>query len=307
MITMSLRLITEGTMQASGDALTPMRIGLIFRAVHIVLCPLLVFGLGPFPNMGVSGAAVTNVISQGLGGALGLWVLLSGRTGLRLTFSNFRIDSKMIWRMLKIGIPNLLTGVQHFISVLALTWFISPFGTLAVASHTLWQRIDQVLVTLGMGMGSSAGILGAQNLGANRPERAQKSAWLAAVVDLGIMIIGSAAILLWAEKMVAIFTSDVELIKMTSTFLRISSASYFMLGLNVVFMQFLVGVGDTITTLLIEISRAWVVQISLAFFLSKYTSFGVYGVRWSIVAGFIFGGVAFILYFRLGKWKRKQV
>jgi putative MATE family efflux protein len=305
-ITMALRLITEGTMQASGDAMTPMKIGLTFRAVHLVLCPTLVFGLGPFPTMGVAGAAVTNVVSQGLGGILGLWVLFTGRTGLRLTLNNFRIDFKMIWRMLKVGFPNMVTGTQHFLCVLVLTWLIAPFGTMAVAAHTLWQRLDQVLVTMGMGVGASAGVLGAQNLGANKPDRAAKSGWWAAGLDMAIMVVGSIAMLLFAEHMVTIFTSDPELIKMTATFLRISSAGYLVLGLNLVFMQYLVGVGDTLNALIIELIRAWVVQISLAFVLSRYTSLGVYGVRWAMVAGFVFGGLVFTLYFRLGKWKHRQ-
>jgi len=306
-VTMALRLITEGTMQASGDAMTPMKIGLIFRAVHVALCPTLVFGLGHFPQMGVAGAALTNVISQALGGIMGLWVLFTGRTGLRLSLHNFSVDLKMIGRMLRIGLPNLLTGTQHFFCVLLLTWLISPFGTLAVAAHTLWQRLDQVLVTMGMGIGASAGVLGAQNLGASKPERAVKSGWMAAGLDMVVMGIGSISFLLFADKMVGIFTSDQNLINLSATFLHISSASYLLLGLNLVFMQYLVGIGDTLNSLIMELVRAWAVQIVLAFVLSRYTSLGVYGVRWSMVAGFAFGGLIFTLYFRLGRWKRRTL
>jgi putative MATE family efflux protein len=301
MITMSLRMLTEGTMQAAGDALTPMRIGLIFRAVHLVLCPLLVFGLGPFPSMGVSGAAVTNVISQGIGGGLGLWVLLTGRTRLKLTLNNLRLDLKMMNRIVKVALPNLFTHIQHHLCVLVLTWIVAPFGTLAVAAHTIWQRIDTIPTTMAAGVGSSAGVLGAQNLGAKQPERAEKSAWLAAGLALCIMM------LIWAKGLASIFTNDPELVKTTSLFLKIGAASYLGIALNLVFLQFLINVGDTVMGFLLETLPSWGIQIALSFILSRYTNLGIYGVRWSIVLGFIIAGVIFLLYFRMGKWKLKNI
>ena len=114
--------------------------------------------------MGVSGAALTNVVSQSIGGALGLWLLFSGRTRLRLTLRNFSLDRSIIWRLLKIGIPASVTGMQRNLPYLVLVWFISPFGTFAVAAHSIMQRIDGFIRTPAASLGSAAGILAGQNL-----------------------------------------------------------------------------------------------------------------------------------------------
>jgi putative MATE family efflux protein len=302
-----LAMMAQGIMQASGDIIKPMNIAVISRIFHTALCPFLVFGWWIAPNLGVSGAAVTNIVSQFLALILGMGILLSGRTRLRLTLKNFRLDLNIIWRMLKVGIPVALMNMQHHLSTLVFIWFISPFGTLAVAAHSLWQRVDTILQGVGIGVGIGAGVLGAQNLGANQPGRAEKSGWIAAGLTTTIMIVGSGVLLLWAEKIAGIFTTDHELIKITSNFLRIATAGYFALGINMMFMNFLTSVGDTPMAMLGEMIRTWGVQVPLAFFLPKITNLGVNGVRWAMVAGTIVGGIIFILYFRLGRWKRARV
>jgi len=306
-IAMSLRMMAEGTMQASGDTVMPMRITVLFRIFHVALCPFLIFGWWIFPHLGVSGAAATNVISQTLGLALGLWVLFKGRTRLRVTLSNFRLDLNIIWRIVKIGIPTAVMGVQRSLCLLALIWFIVPFGTLVVAAHTLCRRVENILSALSMGLGTGAGVLAGQNLGAGKPKRAEKSGWLAAGFAEGIMFISSAAILLWAENIVRVFTPEPGLIETTSTFLRITTAGYLALGFNMAFMQFLTGVGDTLPPMLCELLKAWLVQVPLAFLLLRVTTLGVYGVRWAMAAGMITAGTIFTVYFWLGRWKRKKV
>jgi putative MATE family efflux protein len=307
MVTMSFRNMTESTMQASGDPVTPMWIAVLFRLVHIALCPFLVFGWWIFPRLGVSGAALTSVISQGLGAGIGLWFLISGRTRMRLTMRNFRIDPAIIWRLVKIGLPASVNAMGRTLGNLVLMWFITPFGTVAVASHTLNQRIEFLLYVPQMGMGQAAGVLAGQNLGAQQPERARRTGWLAAAYLSGFIIIVITVILLWAEHIVRIFNSDPELVKMASTFLRIAASGYLVLGLTAVFQQCLNGVGDTIVPMVIMVINMWLLQVVLAFFFTRYTSLGVFGVRWAIVAGTVTAAIAYTIYFRQGRWLRKKV
>jgi len=304
---MSFRVMAQGIMRASGDVMTPMRISILYRFVHIALCPFLIFGWWIFPRLGVSGAAMTNVFSQSLGTALGLWVLFSGRTRLRLTLRNFRLDSIIIWRIVKVGIPGSIMGIQRSLGNLIMMWFMAPFGTLAVAAHTLGQRVERFLFIPGMGFGMGAGVLAGQNLGAQQPGRAEKSGWLAAGLVMCFMLITSVAILLWAESIIRIFSPEPDLAELASTFLRIAVAGYIMMGFNAVFRQFLSGAGDTLSPMVISILMIWVVQMPLAFLLPQVTNLGVYGVRWAIVAGVVVGAVAYITYFRMGRWKRKKV
>jgi len=306
-VAMSFRMMTEGIMQASGDVATPMRIAVFFRLFHVALCPFLVFGWWIFPRLEVSGAAMTNVISQSLGMALGLWILFSGRSWLRLTLRNFRLDFAMIWRIVKISIPASVTGMERTLAHLVLMWFIVPFGTLAVAAHTLCQRIQMILFMPGMGLGIGAGVLVGQNLGARQPQRAERSGWLAAGFAEAFTVTCSVAILLWAENIISIFNTEPELVELASIFLRIAAAGYLVLGFYAVLSQSISGAGDTMLPMLVTLLNFWLVQIPLAFFLPRVTNLGVYGVRWAMVTGIIVGAVAYITYFRLGRWKRKKV
>ncbi len=306
-IAMSFRIMAEGIMQASGDTVTPMRISVSFRVFHALLCPFLVFGWWIFPRLGVSGAAMTNVLSQSLGTALGLWVLFSGRSRLRLTLKNFRLDLGIIWRIVKIGVPASIMSMERTFGNLVLMWFMAPFGTLAVAAHTLIQRVQAVFRMPCMGLGHGAGVLVGQNLGAHQPERAEKSGWLAAGLAEGFTLTASVVILLWAEGIIRIFNAEPGVVELASTFLRIQAAGYLVMGLYFVLQNCISGAGDTLPPMLVTLLNFWLVQIPLAFFLPKVTNLGVYGVRWAIVAGLVVGAIAYTTYFRQGRWKHKKV
>jgi putative MATE family efflux protein len=307
MVAISFRMMTDSVMQASGDAMTPMKIAVIFRGLHIILSPVLIFGLWIFPRMGVNGTAITNVFSQSLGTGIALWFLLTGRSRLRLTFKDLRIDFGMIWRIVKIGIPASVMGIQQNLGQLILMIFVSPFGTLAVASHSLYQRVEMILVMPAWGLGMAAGVLTGQNLGARQTERAVKSGWLACGMVEIFAFVCSIAVLLWAEVVVRVFSSDPELIPIAATFLRIGVVSFMVMGLTGVFQQCISGAGDTLLPMLVSILAIWLVQIPLAYFIPKYTSLGVYGIRWAIVSSAVFGAIAYTVYYRLGRWKNKEV
>jgi putative MATE family efflux protein len=307
MVTMSFRNMTESIMQASGDSRTPMWIAVFFRFVHIAVCPLLIFGLWIFPKMGVNGAATTAVFSQGIGAGLGLWFLSSGRTRLHLNFKHFRIDFGMIWRLLKVGIPSSIAAMQRTLGNLVLVVIIGPFGTLAVAAHSLNQRVEMFLQMPAMGVGQAAGVLAGQNLGARQPARAERTGWLAAGFLSGAFMLVSVAILIWAENIVRIFDSDPGLVAVASLFLRIACANWVVMGLTNVFQQCVNGAGDTVVPMVIMLVNMWLMQIPLAYFLPRITGLGVYGVRWGIVAGTVGAAVIYTIYFSTGRWKSKMV
>ena len=121
------------------------------------------------------------------------------------------------------------------------------------------------------------------------------------------MVACSVAILLWAESIVGVFNTEPELVKLTSIFLRIAAAGYLLLGFVTVLQQSIVGAGDTLLATLFSVVMMWVVQLPLAFLLPQVTELGVYGVRWAIVIGIIVGAIIYVIYFRLGRWKRKKV
>jgi len=306
-VVMCIRMVTDAGMQASGDVVTPMRIAVFYRLFHVALCPFLIFGWWIFPEMGVKGAATTNIISQSMGTAIGMWFLFTGRTRLKLTLKNFRIDPRIIWRMVKVGLPALVSGVQKTFTGFIFMWIIAPFGTAAVAAHTVGQRIEMFLFMPGMAFGMAAGVMVGQNLGAKQPERAEKSSWLAVAIVEGIMIVCSIILLLWAEQIVGIFNQEPELVEIASGFLRIAVVGYTVLAFPAVLMSALSGAGDTIPGMIIEIIATWLISMPLAYFLPKLTGLGVYGIRWGLVAGMLASTSAVLFYFRLGRWKHKKV
>jgi putative MATE family efflux protein len=305
--TMSFGMIAQNIMQASGDAQTPMKISLGTRIFHIALCPFLIFGWSIFPRLGVSGAALTDVIAQGIGGAIGLWVVFSGRTRLHPTLKSFSFDRNIIWRMVKIGIPSSLGGIHMNIGSVVFMWFIAPFGTLAVAGHTLISRVDSFVIMPALGLGSAAGILAAQNLGAGQPERSAKTAWTAIGWFTAIMFIFSVVLFIFAEPVVRIFNSEPDLVNMAALFLKIQLVSYMLNGLMIVMMSVMNNVGDTLIAMLIDIVTMWGIRVPLAYFLPRITTLGVYGVRWALVADTVSSAIVFIIYFQSGRWKHKKV
>jgi putative MATE family efflux protein len=306
-VSMSYRMLIESIMQASGDTISPMKLTLVYRIFHVILCPFLIFGLWIFPEMGVAGAALTNVISQTLGVSLGVWFLFSGRTRVRMTLKNFRLDFSMIWRIVRIGLPALVSGLQRSASQMVLMWFVVPFGTIAVAAHTLNQRIEMIMFMPCFALGMASGVLAGQNLGAEQPDRAAKSSWMAVLLTQGLMIIFCILILVGAEYVVRIFNSEPELVAMSSTFLRIAVAGYVFLAFVAVLMNSLQGAGDTVPPMIISLSAVMIVTLPMAYFLPRITDLGVLGIRWAMASEMIVQAIAFILYFRTGKWKTKYV
>jgi putative MATE family efflux protein len=294
-------------MQAAGDVVHPMRIEIGIRSVHVALCPFLVLGWWVFPRLGVSGAALANVVADSLGMLLGWWVLFGGRTRLRLTLRGFRLAPDIIWRIVKIGIPACVMSLQGAFGSLVLMWLMVPFGTVAVASHALVQRVHMVLFLPNFGLSMGAAVLVGQNLGAGQPGRAERNGWLAAGFAQCIMLAGAVVILLWAESIIGIFNTEPTLVKMASAFLRIAAVGYLVMGLSSVLGQSISGAGDTLPPMLIGLLTMWGVQLPLAFLLPRLTDLGVYGVRWAMVTSVVVGATAIITYFRLGRWKRKEV
>jgi Na+-driven multidrug efflux pump len=334
-------------LQASGDATTPLVITILYRVLHVPLCYALVLGEWGLPQMGSDGAAVANVISRATGMVLVLWALyagwavsfrsdrwlrgwkvrstdrsmlrrvlnfvavwrvfLVGPGRLRLTMRGFRIDPTMVWRMVRIGIPASIMGVQRSLSMIIVAGLVGAFGDTAVAAHSVQQRVEMVLMPVNSGLGLSSGVLAGQNLGARQPERAERSSWQAALLSASLMVICSAAVFLWAENIVRIFNSEPDLVAVTSTFLRIATAGYIFLGVGTVMMQSLSGTGDTIPPMVFGIIAAWGVTVPLAYFLPGVGDLGVNGVRWALVSGFVAQAVLAVAYFRLGRWKRKKV
>lgn len=306
-MTMSALSVAQSIMQASGDTVTPMKISVGCRILQMALCPALVFGFWIFPRLEISGASLSNVIAQGAGGIFALWILFSGRMRLSVTLKNFRFDGGIIWRTIRIGVPASITMMERSFAELILVRFVAPFGTIALAAHSLAQRIDWFVQMPSAGFGTAAGVLAAQNIGAGRPERANSTAWIATAMATGLSVLLSMVIWFRAEYLVGFFSTEPTLIHIASAFLRIQIAAYLVWGIVIAFSMILNGIGDTMIPMWTNLISMWGVQIGLAYVLPHYTSLGVYGVRWAVVIGIVIRSIIYPLYFSTGRWKHKKV
>jgi Na+-driven multidrug efflux pump len=224
-----------------------------------------------------------------------------------LKFRGFQPDFNLIWRVIKVGVPASITAMERTFGQLVMTGFVIPFGTLAVAAHTLTQQVDQFINITGSGVGQATGILAGQNLGAGKPDKAEKSGWLGIIIFTSLMAVSSVALWFWGENIIGIFTKDPGVIAIGVIFVRIQIITYLFLGCSGVLQQCLNGVGDTITTMIVVLISMFALQVPLAYLLSNHTSLGVYGTRWAIAIGTVFMAVIYSAYFRIGRWKRRKI
>jgi Na+-driven multidrug efflux pump len=201
----------------------------------------------------------------------------------------------------------MLQMLQYNISMLVVTKILVPFGTQALAADRIVGNIQGFVITPNMGLGGGVAVLVGQNLGAQQPDRAKKSTLLGAGILTGFLVVCGAAILIWAESLVAIFDQDPQVIAIGAAFLRIATAGYLVMGVNTAIQNCITGSGDTFPNMLISLGMIWVVQIPLTYILANYTDLGVNGIRWAMVISMFAGAVAYFLYFQSGRWKRKRV
>ena len=306
-VAMDIMIVILYIVQSSGDAIRPLILEILTRVIHMTLCPFLVLGIWVFPRMGVGGAALASVIGQVVGAVLALGLLFGGGTRLHVSRKDFHVDFVAIGHILKIGLPALLTNLQRSLGAFVITLLIAPFGTLAMAAHSIYSRVEMFILLPGFGLGMGAGVLVGQNLGARQPERAEKSTWLASGILEIFMIVVAAAVFLWADGIISLFTTDPALIVMGGTFLRIGTAGFSIIAFTSILQGSISGAGDTISNLIIGLSAMWAVQMPLALWLPHVHGLDVLGIRWALVAGNLAGSIIYVAYFRLGRWKTKKV
>jgi putative MATE family efflux protein len=306
-VTEAMWITSLAVMQASGDSVTPMKIGIIIRSVNAVLCPFMILGWWIFPRLGVAGAGITYIFVTGLGMLTSLGVLFSGRTNLKLYLGNFNPDIHMISRLIKVGVPASVMGLGKAFADLALTWFMIPFGTVAIAANNIIGRLEMFINNPSFSLGLGSGVITGQTLGAHKLGKASKSGGIAVAVAEIFILFCSIFLFVWAENIIRLFSTEPDLVNLGSTFLRIAIAGYLGMTLVYVLQNCISGSGNTLPPMVITLTMLWIVQLPLAFFLSKFTSFGMYGVRWAIAFGYIIGGLTYLLFFFKGRWNYKKI
>ena len=272
------------------------------RVLHLVISPFLVFGWFSAPEMGIAGAAAANALAQVVGVVWNLYALSSGSSRLRLSLLDYRVDLPLMWRIIKIGAPATATQMERGLSEMVLIRLVSPFGDLPLAAYSLTRRLERMTNIGSQGMGRASGILVAQNLGADQPERARATVkWAVGYV---MVIRGAAGILLIAFPafFIGIFTNEPEFVETAVVWLRIQAVAGTLLGGGQVFQQSFNVAGDTLAPMLVTFMSMWVMEIPIAFALSRWTSAESLGIAIAIAIAMLIRFMLYGGYYFTGRW-----
>ena len=293
--------------RGAGDAPVALRSLTLANGLNILLDPCFIFGLGPFPEMGVTGAAVATTIGRGAGVAYLFWYLASGRGRLEFRARNLAISPELIGRMIRIsigGIGQFLIATSSWIAVIRV---IALYGSAPVAAYTIAIRMIEFVFLPAWGLGNAAATLVGQNLGAGRPDRAERSVWAASRYNVAFMTMMGAAFLALAPQIVSLFTDDPEIRRYGTHCLRILGAGYPMYAVGMIVIQALNGAGDTRTPSILNFIVFWITQIPLAYWLATSVGMGPNGVFVAIVVSESLLTVLGVIVFRRGKWRTELV
>ena len=306
-VTIMLLFLINAVFRGAGDAAVAMRVLWVANAINVVLDPCLIFGLGPFPELGVQGAAIATTVGRGIGVLFQLYLLFRGRGRIRLTRANLKVNPAVMWQLLRVSLGGVFQILIATASWVGLTRIIAEFGSEALAGYTIAIRIIIFALLPSWGLSNAAATLVGQNLGAKKPERAEKSVWLTSFGNM--LFLGSVAIIfiLYAPHLIAIFTSVPVIAAYAVDCLRIVSYGYLFYAFGMVVEQAFNGAGDTYTPTLINLGCYWLLQIPLAYSLAIPLQFGPQGVFWAITVAESALAVVSIIIFRRGRWKTKQV
>ena len=293
----------NGIFRGAGDAATSMRALWIANIVNIILCPVFIFGFGPIPAMGVLGSGIATTIGRSTGVMYQLWNLFQVGKIIKLRWNMLRPRFDTIATLLRISAGS--TG-QYLIASASWIFMIYILGQISkdvVAGYTIAIRIVIFTIMPSWGMANAAATLVGQNLGAGKPDRAEKSAWRAGVFNMIFMASVGILYLIFAPNLIRIFTSESEALHAGVLALRIMAGGYVFYGWGMILAQAINGAGDTGTPTLLNFIFFWLVETPLAWFLALHSGWGQAGVYWSIIIAESLMAIAAMWVFRRGKWK----
>jgi len=306
-IVIMLLFIINAVFRSSGDAAISMRVLWLGNIINIILDPCLILGLGPFPEMGIKGAAIATVIGRGTAVLYQLYILFSGKKRVKLLREHIRLNFKLILKILKISMGGIGQNIIATSSWIILVRIISEFGSAALAGYTISIRIIIFALLPSWGISNAAATLVGQNLGAKKPERAERSVWITGILNMVLLGIFGIIMILFPEYFIRLFIDDKEVIKSGVLGLKIISMGFLAYGLGMVLVNSFNGAGDTATPTKINLVAFWLIEIPLAYFLAIYAGMQETGVFIAIVVAETILTIIALILFRQGKWKLNEV
>ena len=302
-----LLFLNNAIFRGAGDAAIAMRLLWVSNIINLILDPCLIFGVGPFPKLGVTGAALATFIGRSIGVLYQFYRLLKGTERIRILTRQIRIRLDVLWRLLRVSFTGILQFAIAHTSWIGLVRIVSTFGAAAVAGYTIAIRIVIFVILPSWGLSNAAATLVGQNLGANKPDRAETAVWRTGLYN--VIFLGTVGVIfiIFAQPIVRLFINDPEVVPLGAACLRIVSYGNLGYAYFMVMMQAFNGAGDTITPTIVNFFGFWVFEIPLAYVLAKPLAMRSNGVFFSIALAESAMAAASAILFRRGKWKKQRI
>lgn len=300
--------IFQSLMRGVGDAKTPLWIILGTVILNIVLDPVFIFGFGPIPAFGVTGAAIATLIAQALAAIIGLGIIFSGRYHIAIKLKNLIPDWGLIKTMFRLGLPASIEQSAQSIGVLVMTFLVASFGTATIAAYGIGGRVLSFVIIPAIGFAQATTTIVGQNIGARKHERAKETGIVAAKISFAILTGIGVIFFLFAEQIATVFIPDGgQAVEEAATLIRIMSLSFGFMGVQQTLSGAFRGAGKTLVAMMIAVLALWVFRFPLAYILSKHTTLAEVGVWWSFPVSNIISAVAAMIWFRQINWQETSV
>jgi putative MATE family efflux protein len=299
--------LNNAIFRGAGDAAIAMRLLWVSNIINLILDPCLIFGLGPFPRLGVTGAALATFTGRSIGVGYQFYRLLRGTERIRILTGQIRVNLHVLLRLVRVSLTGILQFAIAHTSWIGLVRIVSVFGAAALAGYTIAIRIVVFLILPSWGLSNAAATLVGQNLGAKKPERAEQAVWRTGFYNM--LFLGSVGVffVVFAEPIARLFTQDPAVVPLAATCLRIVSYGNIGYGYGMVMMQAFDGAGDTVTPTIVNFFGFWLLEIPLAYWLAIPMRLHSNGVYIAIVVAECSIAATSAVLFKRGKWKTQKI
>jgi putative MATE family efflux protein len=306
-ITLILVFVLNSILRGAGEARIAMAVLFLSTATIVVIEPLLIFGLGPIPALGIVGSAWANVLGYGTGVAFQLVILFGGRARIGVNLTSFKPDFRLMGRIISIALPSTIQMTLRSSSRLVILGLIGIYGTFATAGYGVANRLLLVALIPIFGLGNATATLVGQNLGAGKPDRAGRCAWWVSAYASGFMIVAALILFSLANPLISLFDSTPQVVAFGSECLRVVSFSLIASAVGVTLARGFDGAGNTIPAMAINLFTLWGMEIPFAYGLSRLLALGTLGVWWGRTIANVANGLFFFIWFRRGRWKLREL
>src|SRR5580658_4590247 len=302
-----LLFLNNAIFRGAGDAAIAMRLLWVSNILNLIFDPCLIFGLGPFPKLGVTGAALATFSGRGIGVLYQFYRLSKGTERIRILRRHLRIQGTVLWRLVRVSLTGILQFAIANTSWIGLVRIVSLFGAPALAAYTIAIRIVIFAILPSWGLSNAAATLVGQNLGAGHPDRARNAVWRTGLWNMAFLGSVGVVFIVFAPWIIGLFTQDYAVVPIATNCLRIFSCGNMAFAYGMVLMQAFNGAGDTLTPTYVNFFGFWILEIPLAWWLAMHTFMHVNGVFVSVVVAQVVVVLIGLVLFRQGRWAKQRI